>query len=160
MRTFFTDGKLLKAFSQFHWIPCSYKIIVKLTSLVTSPWTICSNFYVLAQPCELHTVEVCRWKFVRQGVASVVSREKQNELNLWWKFIEFFRAPQRQVFCLMFFHSIQILTMAKVALLSVSRRSDVASMLTCSNSLRLIFILSRCCSAARSAFRGQKFIDF
>lgn len=43
--------------------------------------------------------------------------------------------------------------MAKVALLSVSRRSDVASMLTCSISLRFFFKLSRCCSAARSAER-------
>lgn len=41
-------------------------------------------------------------------------------------------------------------TIANVALLSVSSRSDAASMLACSSSRRFFFKFSRCMSAARS----------
>lgn len=46
------------------------------------------------------------------------------------------------------------LTIANVALLSVSKRSDVASMLACSISRRFFFMFSRCMSAALSALCG------
>lgn len=47
-----------------------------------------------------------------------------------------------------------LLTIANVALLSVSKRSDVASMLACSISRRFFFMFSRCMSAALSALCG------